>query len=214
MEYLKDKFTVGVGSAAFKEGWDRIFGKKMSPEEKEAQRQSFAYGNTNLGNPQVTRELVAEQASIMEQNEEKMTLPKPDTSTPQTINEWMHDVHETAISKGWYEGVPENSIEHVKEKLLLLHSEVSEATEDFRVAQSRGDLNNLKFKTSEGTLSYVGTEGDGTPRKPVGFPSEMADIVIRVLDLCAVLGIDLESAMIFKSRFNKTRPHRHGGKNC
>ncbi len=30
----------------------------MSPEEKEAQRRSFAYGNTHLSNPNITRETV------------------------------------------------------------------------------------------------------------------------------------------------------------
>ena len=31
---------------------------RMTPEEKEAQRRSFAYGNTHLSNPNITREMV------------------------------------------------------------------------------------------------------------------------------------------------------------
>jgi len=35
----------------------------MSPSEKEAQRRSFAYGNTALENPLITREMVDKEAS-------------------------------------------------------------------------------------------------------------------------------------------------------
>jgi hypothetical protein len=41
---------------------------KMSPEEKEAQRRSFAYGNTNIENPLITREMVDEEAERLEKN--------------------------------------------------------------------------------------------------------------------------------------------------
>ena len=35
---------------------------KMSDEEREEQRRSFAYGNANLHNPNVTRELIDQEA--------------------------------------------------------------------------------------------------------------------------------------------------------
>lgn len=34
----------------------------MSPEEREAQRRSFAYGNTHFENPAITREMVDREA--------------------------------------------------------------------------------------------------------------------------------------------------------
>ena len=34
----------------------------MSAEEKEAQRRSFAYGNTNIENPRVTKEMIDREA--------------------------------------------------------------------------------------------------------------------------------------------------------
>ncbi len=74
----------------------------------------------------------------------------------------------------------------------LIHSEVSEALEDYRT----------------GTMYALRTDKG----KPIGFPSELADIVIRVGDLCGYLGIDLESAVAEKMAFNATREHRHGGK--
>ena len=37
----------------------------LSPEEKEAQRRSFAYGNTKIENPRITREMVDREADAL-----------------------------------------------------------------------------------------------------------------------------------------------------
>jgi len=41
---------------------------------------------------------------------------------------------------------------------------------------------------------------------------ELADIVIRVMDLAGVMKISLGAAIQAKSNYNRTRPHRHGDK--
>ena len=41
---------------------------------------------------------------------------------------------------------------------------------------------------------------------------ELADVLIRVFDLCGAHGWDLERAVLDKMAFNKTRSYRHGGK--
>lgn len=48
--------------------------------------------------------------------------------------------------------------------------------------------------------------------KPEGIPSELADIIIRVLDTCGWLQIDIAAAIADKMAYNSQRPHRHGGK--
>jgi hypothetical protein len=35
---------------------------QMSPQEKEEQRRSFAYGNTKIENPRITREMIDQEA--------------------------------------------------------------------------------------------------------------------------------------------------------
>jgi len=38
---------------------------EMSPEEKESQRRSFAFGNANIENSRVTKAMVDQQADLM-----------------------------------------------------------------------------------------------------------------------------------------------------
>ena len=37
----------------------------LTPEEKEEQRRSFAFGNTNIENPRITREMVDKEAEAL-----------------------------------------------------------------------------------------------------------------------------------------------------
>lgn len=102
------------------------------------------------------------------------------------------EAHETAKSKGfWDQDRP------FSESLMLIVSEAAEALEDWR----RGhDFTEVFYVT--------GTNGQ---LKPSGIPTELADIVIRVADVCGKYGIDLQGAVEEKLVYNRTRPHRHGG---
>lgn len=169
------------------------------------------------------------------------------------LNKFAKEVHENARAHGWWD--TERSFGEV---IALIHSELSEALEEYRNGHTP-------------TETYYSEGG-----KPEGIPSELADVVIRVLDWCGHGGrelfcrdfdtilkpefadsleyvkqkdfgtfiadihrgvsdfyssdseepetflnnlfawcashkIDLESALLEKHNFNKTRPYKHGG---
>ncbi len=106
------------------------------------------------------------------------------------------DIHANAVQHGWWEN--ERSF---GELMALIHSEVSEALEEYRNGKQPTEI---YFKP--------GRVSDTQSLKPEGIPIELADVVIRIMDLCGRYGIDLEAAIEQKHAYNKTRPYKHGGK--
>lgn len=59
---------------------------------------------------------------------------------------------------------------------------------------------------------YLNVLVDTGVAKPVGVDSELADILIRVLDLLHYRQINVDALVTEKMRYNNARPYRHGGK--
>lgn len=134
-----------------------------------------------------------------------------------SIAEWQERVYALAQEKGWWDGVEKYDLSVIPEKIALIHSEASEALEAYRVPVARiayQDINSNVYADPDGETFLNPTDATGRLRKPVGIDSELADVVIRVMDLCAHLGIDLERAIREKHAYNETRTRRHGGKRC
>lgn len=64
----------------------------------------------------------------------------------------------------------------------------------------------MHCELSEAAEAYRNKEGDDR------IVEELADVVIRIFDLCGSRGWNLEKSVLSKMAFNKTRPYRHGGK--
>ena len=107
----------------------------------------------------------------------------------EALNGMRDEVHELAKSKGWHDDEP-LSVDGIAAKLTLIHSEVSEALEEVRNGETDRVVNG----------------------KPEGISYELADVLIRVLDLCGKLEVDIGHAVHRKHAFNMSRSHRHGGK--
>lgn len=128
-----------------------------------------------------------------------------------TIDEMIEESHSIAKSKGWWDddvvttetifGKPVVSTRPAKsiyESLFLVMGEVAEAGEELRNGHAPSAV-------------YFVEDRKGNA-KPEGCAIELADVIIRVFDLCGRFGIDLQTAYRLKTEYNKTRDKRHGGK--
>lgn len=107
------------------------------------------------------------------------------------LNEFAKEVHKNAVDHGWWE--EKRSFGDI---ISLCHSELSEALEEHRNGRGPREI-------------YF---NDSKPDKPEGVPTELADVIIRILDYCVREGVDIEYALKLKHEYNKSRPYRHGGK--
>ena len=134
------------------------------------------------------------------------------------LKQFAIDVHENAVRHGWY-AEPRT----FGDELALIHSEVSEVLEEFRNGHEftetyytcKAPGHDCTTVKNCGRNEEIRTCNNGCSEKygkPEGIPAELADIIIRVLDVSEAHGIDIEAALIEKHEFNKTRPYKHGNK--
>ena len=123
---------------------------------------------------------------------------KPITSSSR-LSELAEEAHSNSVRHGFWDianvwqVMDTNHLPMIlATKLALIHSETSEALEIARKAHNWKDLDADKFQ------------------------EELADVVIRTLDLAEWIGrhtkIDFEAVMINKMNKNKSRSQMHGGK--
>ena len=121
--------------------------------------------------------------------------------------------HSVAKEKGFWD-----TERNVSEMLMLIVSEVAEAQEALRknhyakqsvvdgldtdlILQEQDD----EFQMNIGI--WKGLFEDGVKSS---FEDELADVAIRLFDLCGGLGIDLEKYIKLKMKYNSMRGYKHG----
>lgn len=113
----------------------------------------------------------------------------PLTEKERSFSDLVKEVHENAVAHGFW-----SDARSFGEIIALCHSELSEALEEHRKGKSPDEV-------------YYREDG-----KPEGIGTELADVVIRIMDYCGHARIDLQKMIEMKHEFNKTRPYKHGGK--
>ena len=123
------------------------------------------------------------------------------------INRLAKEIHKNNVDKGFYDKEEKN----IGEMIALIHSEASEALEADRkgnYAEMDETLwNDMNHDPAENYFPHAFQEYCKDT-----FEDELADIMIRVMDLAHYKGIDLERHIQAKMRFNALREHKHGKK--
>lgn len=98
------------------------------------------------------------------------------------------------------------------EFIALVHSECSEALEEFRGNKGITEIWYSELVEHDGISYRRPCTADTPGAKPEGIPSELADVLIRIFHYCGENNIDLGSAVLDKLAYNRTRAHKHGNK--
>jgi NTP pyrophosphatase (non-canonical NTP hydrolase) len=107
-----------------------------------------------------------------------------------TIERLQQEAHRIAVEHGWWE-----NDRNFGEMCALIHSEVSEAFEEWRSGRA---FDEVYYKPNSNKLE--------------GISVEFADIIIRIVDFLEKHKINLTDILREKMQFNESRPYRHGGK--
>jgi NTP pyrophosphatase (non-canonical NTP hydrolase) len=133
-----------------------------------------------------------------------------------TLNKLRDEIHEYAINKGFWDQPRETGT-----LLMLCVSELAEAMEadrKDRYAQIESFDSYLKFANVSITdfdmnnenCEWIANKFESTIKDT--FEDELADNIIRILDLCGAHGIDIEKNIELKMKYNQTRERMHGKK--
>jgi NTP pyrophosphatase (non-canonical NTP hydrolase) len=126
------------------------------------------------------------------------------------INKLSKQIHQNAIDKGFFE-----NDKNIGEMLCLIHSEVSEALEaDRKEKYYKGGFygwtNMRPGLAFDDFIKERKVEFEEKVKNT--FEDELADIMIRIMDLAAFKAIDLEKHIDWKMKYNSFREKYHGKK--
>jgi len=141
-------------------------------------------------------------------------------SMEQPLGDLARRIYRWSRGQGFYD---EGQVRPFDGQLALVHSEVSKALEHWRDGHEPDEL---FFTRREPVVSEPAASIEATRRfhpvghadaldegwKPDGVPIELADVLIRVLDIMAHHGLDPDELVELKMAYNLTRSHRNGGK--
>lgn len=116
------------------------------------------------------------------------------------LNSFCKQVNEVVVSKGFWDSM-HLAISHVS----LVDDENAKAVQDAFITQKIGLIASEAFEAVEAMRE----DNYGLEKKD-SFEDELADVFIRLADLCGELNIDIEKQIEWKLKHNQSRPALHG----
>lgn len=122
------------------------------------------------------------------------------------LNRLSKEVYRRNVEKGFYE-----KAKNIGEMIALMHSELSEALEaDRKGKYAKADMETWNLLSGSPTSEDFRELFQETVKDT--FEDEMADLFLRLMDICGYLNIDIERHVAAKLRYNLTREKYHGKK--
>lgn len=115
------------------------------------------------------------------------------------LNELSKNIYEGNKARGFWD-----KERNIGETLMLVVTELAEALEAHRAG---------KLSTYADKMAYVESDDTAQAFKDYikdSFEDEIADAVIRLLDMCGGFGIDIDFHVTSKLMYNSSRPYKHG----
>lgn len=117
------------------------------------------------------------------------------------LNEASKKINEANVAKGFYETPRETGT-----LLMLMVSELAEALE----ADRKNRFADMFLFDTASTNYDENFKSYFEEYVKDSFEDEIADTVIRILDLCGYMSIDIERHIDLKLKYNSIRAHKHG----
>jgi len=127
-----------------------------------------------------------------------------------TLTTLCKEAHSNAVEKGFYEG--KNSERSFAELCMLVVTEISEAVESQRSGKNQPSQYDMCYYADHADFNDKDVCKTFKENVKDSLGDEIADAVIRIADLCGYMGIDLESHVKAKMKYNSTREKLHGKK--
>ncbi len=124
------------------------------------------------------------------------------------LNEWTQRIHKVNSDNGWHDDSrpPEVGV-------MLIASEAFEAFEELRKGRKPDEVYFTHDKNCPVAPEKLApSDAECCNPKPEGFPTELADVFVRLMDEAERWGINLGYEVDRKVAYNATRGHKHGGK--
>lgn len=128
------------------------------------------------------------------------------------LNGFCKDVNEVVRSKGFWDSMHQ-SLRAIDSQKDACDTDEKEKQIDFEYKSTKDAYVSQKIALIMSecgeALEAMRKENYGLGAKDT-FEDEIADVFIRLADLCGELGIDIEAQIEWKLNLNKSRPAKHG----
>jgi NTP pyrophosphatase (non-canonical NTP hydrolase) len=128
----------------------------------------------------------------------------------QTLNEIATEVYTNADVHGFHQ--TQNMDKYLACILNNCHAELSELWDAWRTEKFFKPCDKPIVMVRERTNEEIATGKKSNPQMTCA-EEEIADVIIRMLDLARVLQIDIQQAIEQKHKYNVNRPYLHGKRN-